>query len=87
MAFHIRRNLWSVRENGEGLEEQLPEFHDTHPASFTRSNFRVTIVDGIVELIEALSVVAILAPLARSRQEAVLTFSRPNDDPHSVPDP
>jgi hypothetical protein len=28
-----------------------------------------------------------LAPLARSRQEAVLAFERSNDDPHSVSDP
>src|SRR5438309_879255 len=38
-------------------------------------------------MVEAFSVVAILAPLARSRQKAVLAFERSNDDPHSVSDP
>ena len=65
-------------------EDRLGEFHDAHAASFTRTNFLVTAVDGVIELIEALSVVAILAPLTGSRQEAVLAFERSNDDPHSV---
>jgi hypothetical protein len=68
-------------------EERLSKFHDTYATSFARSNFLVTTVDGVVELVEALGFVAILAPLARSCQEAVLAFERPNDDPHSVSDP
>ena len=77
----------ALRETGQGLEEQLPKLHDAHAASFTQSNCFVTAVDSVVELIEAFSVVAILAPLPRSRQEAVLAFERSNDDPHGVSDP
>ena len=65
-------------------EEPLAEFHDTYAMSFAWSNFLVTTVDGVVKLVEALGFVTILAPLARSCQEAVLAFERPNDDPHSV---
>src|SRR5439155_2613363 len=68
-------------------EERLAKFHDAYATSLARSNFLVTTVDGVVELVEALGFVAILAPLARSCQEAVLAFERPNDDPHSVSDP
>ena len=45
-------------------QKQLGEFHDTYAASFTWINFLVTVVDGVIEVIEALSVVPILAPLA-----------------------
>src|SRR5437588_12937896 len=68
-------------------KEGLAELYDADPTSLTRSNFLVTAVDGVVELIEAFGVVAILAPLARSRQETVLAFECSNDDPHSVSDP
>ena len=45
-------------------QKQLGEFHDTYAASFTWVNFLVTAVNGVIELIEAFSVVAILTPLA-----------------------
>ena len=67
--------------------KRLAKFYDADPASFTRSNFLVTEVHSVVELVEPFCVVAILAPLARSRQEAVLAFERSDDDPHSVSDP
>jgi hypothetical protein len=77
----------TLRETGQGLKEQLAKLHDAHAASFTQSNCFVTAVDSVVELIEAFSVVAILAPLPRSRQEGVLALERSNDDPHGVSHP
>ena len=80
-TLRIRRRLCDTANEG------LAELYDADTTSLTRSNFLVTAVDGIVELIETLGVVAILAPLARSRQEGVLAFERSNDDPHSASDP
>ena len=86
-TLRFKRTLWRVRETGQGLKEQLAKLHDAHAASFTQSNCFVTAVDSVVELIEAFSVVAILAPLPRSRQEGVLALERSNDDPHGVSHP
>jgi hypothetical protein len=66
---------------------RLAKLHDTHATSFTRCNFLVTAVDCVMEFVEAFSLVAIRAPLARSRQEAILSFERANDDPHCVSGP
>jgi len=67
--------------------DSLAKLHDAHATSFTRSNFHIAAVDGVMEFVEAFGIVAILAPLARSRQEAIFSFERTNDDPHSVSDP
>jgi len=78
------RGMVDHSANTRSCEEPLAKFHDTYAMSFAWSNFLVTTVDGVVKLVEALGFVTILAPLARSCQEAVLAFARPNDDPHSV---
>ena len=54
---------------------------------FAGSDFFVAAVDGIVELVKALGVVAVSTPLPRSRQKTVLAFEGTNDDPHGVSDP
>src|SRR5215468_8475248 len=58
------------------------EFHDADSPPLPWRNFRITVVDGVVELIKSLRVVAILAPITRLRQEAVLAFCCSDDDPH-----
>src|SRR5262245_28815852 len=58
------------------------EFHDTDSPPFPWRNFRVTVVDRVIELIESLGIVAVLAPITRLRQEAVLALCCSDDDPH-----
>src|SRR4029450_5958566 len=50
------------------------ELHNADAPPFPRRNFLITVVDGVIELIESLGVVAILAPITRLRQEAVLAL-------------
>src|SRR5215813_6891614 len=58
------------------------ELHNADSPPFPRRNLLITVVDGVIELIESLGVVAILAPITRLRQEAVLAFGCSDDDPH-----
>ena len=58
------------------------ELHDADPASFPWGNFRVAVVNSVIELVEALRVVAVLAPITRPREEAVFAFGCADDDPH-----
>src|SRR5262245_36824053 len=47
------------------------EFHDANSPPLPRRNFLITEVDSVIELVESLGVVAVLAPITRLRQEAV----------------
>jgi hypothetical protein len=65
------------------------EFNDADPPPFPWRNFLVSVVDGVIELVESLGVVAVLTPITRLRQEAVLAFCCSDNDPHfafPVPD-
>jgi hypothetical protein len=77
----------TIMERRWDARERLAKFHDANSTSFTWTNFFVTVVDGIVVSIEAFSVVAILTPLARFSEEAVLAFKCSNNHPHSVSNP
>ena len=53
---------------------RLIELDHAHAAPLMRGNLLVPPVDRVVELLVPFSVAAVLAPLARSRQEAVLAW-------------
>ena len=60
------------------------KLHDADPASFPWGNFRVAVVDRVIELVETLRIIAVLAPITRPREEAVFTLGCADDDPHCV---
>ena len=45
------------------LREPLGKLNDANAAAFSRRNFLVATIDGIIELIKAFSVIPIPAPL------------------------
>jgi hypothetical protein len=63
---------------------QSREFHDAYSAPFSCGNFLVAIVDSVIELLKALSFVAVLAPITRPSKEAVFPLRCSDDDPHCV---
>src|SRR5262245_9937157 len=70
------------RPSNDADEGYSHKLHNADAPPFPRRYLLITVVDGIIEVIESLSVVAILAPITRLRQEAVLAFSCSDDDPH-----
>src|SRR5215475_3961435 len=78
----ITREDCSRSQHDDANEGCSREFHDADSPPLPWRNFRITVVDGVIELIKSLRVVAILAPITRLRQEAVLAFCCSDDDPH-----